>query len=278
MVLRIDAHQHFWTTFRDDYGWLTPELGIIYRNFLPQDLQPLLVANGIARTIVVQAAPSEAETFYLLDIAAECEFVAGVVGWVDFEADDSAERIAAMAHRGGIVGLRPMVQDIDDTQWLLRPSLQPAFDAMIAHGLRFDALIQPRHLPVMRNFVAQYPELQMVIDHGAKPDIATGALQPWADEILALAQGSNIYCKLSGLLTEAAPGASVEDLKPFVDVLLHAFSPERLIWGSDWPVLNLVTDYAAWRQMTDVLLADLSADDRASIRGGNAARFYGISE
>jgi L-fuconolactonase len=273
----IDAHQHFWTTSRSDYGWLTPELGIIYQDFLPDGLRPLLTAADIDRTILVQAAATEAETLYLLEMAERTPFVAGVIGWVDLEAENAAERVEAMADKG-VIGLRPMVQDIDDTQWLLRPALRPAIQTMIAKDLRFDALIQPRHLNVLSDFMATYPALRVVIDHAAKPDIASGVLQPWADNIAKLAAETNAYCKISGLVTEAGPDWQPGDIEPVVSHLLKVFGPERLIWGSDWPVLNLASDYAGWHNLTNNLLGNLSEDEQALIKGGNVARFYGVPQ
>jgi L-fuconolactonase len=272
---KIDAHQHFWSTARNDYGWLTEELGPIYRDFQPADLRPLIAGAGVDRTILVQAAQSEAETLYLLDIAADTAFVAGVVGWVDLEAEGAAERVAFMVGKG-VIGLRPMVQDIDDTEWLLRPALRPAIEAMIAHDLRFDALVQPRHLSILPQFVAAYPGLRVVIDHGAKPDIAHGTFQPWADGMARIARETDACCKLSGLVTEAAADWKPDDLKPFVAHLIACFGPERLIWGSDWPVLNLASDYASWHRLVAEFLSGMSQSEREMIMGGNAARFYGI--
>jgi L-fuconolactonase len=274
-MLIIDAHQHFWSIDRTDYGWLTPDLGPIYRDFQPSDLQPWLNKTGVDRTILVQAAQSEEETLYLLDIAAQTDCVAGVVGWVDMEADNAADRVAYMADRG-VIGLRPMVQDIADTDWLLRPSLRPALEAMVAHDLRFDALIQPRHLPVLLRFIGTYPALKVVIDHGAKPDIANAAFQPWADGMRQIAERTQAYCKLSGLVTEAAADWHADDLKPYMEQLLTCFGPDRLIWGSDWPVLNLASDYASWHSMVESFLSELDPLARGRIMGGNAAEFYGI--
>jgi L-fuconolactonase len=271
----IDGHQHFWSIERDDYGWLSAELGPIYRNFQPSDLSPLLARTGVSRTILVQAAPSEAETLYLLDIAAKTDFVAGVVGWVDLEAADAADHIAGMVHKD-LIGLRPMVQDIVDTDWLLRPALAPAIAAMIAHDLRFDALIQPRHLPMIADFLNIYPELKVVIDHGAKPDIANAGFQPWADGMRRIAEQSTAYCKLSGLVTEAAADWQPEDLKPFMEHLLDCFGQDRLIWGSDWPVLNLASNYESWHGFVQTFLSPLGPEACSKVMGENAARFYGI--
>jgi L-fuconolactonase len=271
----IDAHQHFWDVSRTDYGWLTPGLGAIYRTFEPADLQPLLAAAGVDRTVLVQAAQSEAETLYLLDIAAQTPFVAGVVGWVDMEAADASDRVSYMADKG-VIGLRPMVQDIAETEWLLRPALSPATTTMIAHDLRFDALIQPRHLAVLPHFMKAYPELKVVIDHGAKPDIAHEGFQPWADGMQKIAEETSAYCKLSGLVTEAAANWQPDDFKPYMDHLLQCFGPERLIWGSDWPVLNLASDYAGWHAVVEAFLNELEPEARSKVMGRNAAKFYGI--
>jgi L-fuconolactonase len=274
---RIDAHQHYWKTARTDYGWLTADLGSIYRDFMPDDLAPHLRAAHVDRTILIQAASSEAETLFLLDIAKKTPSVASVVGWVDFEATDAADRVARMA-RLGVVGLRPMVQDIADTGWLLKSTLRPAIEAMIARDLRFDALIQPRHLPVLLEFAQAYPDLKIIVDHGAKPNIADGTIEAWAKDLRVLADQSDVYCKLSGLVTEAGANWTIDMIKPFADILIELFAPTRFVWGSDWPVLNLASDYAAWVELSDLLLGGLSAEERALVFGGNAARFYGLDD
>jgi L-fuconolactonase len=276
--VRIDAHQHFWKLARGDYGWLTADLAPLNRDFLPPDLAPLLVEAGVEATILVQAAPTEAETDFLLEIAGATDFVAGVVGWVDFDAPDAAHRIARLAARAKLVGLRPMIQDLPDDRWMLGKSLTPAFGAMIAHGLAFDALVKPRHLRALLEFAARHRDLRIVIDHGGKPDIAAGALEPWASGMRLLARDTGVCCKLSGLVTEAKPDYAAADLAPFIDVLLEAFGPERLIWGSDWPVLNLSGDYASWRAQSLAALARRPAADQELILGGAATRFYRLAE
>jgi L-fuconolactonase len=272
----IDAHQHFWQLARGDYGWLTPALAAIHRDFLPADLAPILARHGIARTIVVQAAPTIAETRFLLAIARATPFVAGVVGWVDFAARDAPDVIDRLAADPLLVGLRPMVQDIADDDWLAAPALAPAFDAMVTHRLVFDALVLPRHLPRLAKVVARHPALAVVIDHAAKPPIRDGArgLDPWRGALAALAAAPSVACKLSGLVTEAAPDWNVDTLRPFIAQVLDAFSPSRVLWGSDWPVVGLAGGYDRWRAATLALLADLAAPERAAILGGNAARTY----
>ena len=168
MTARIDSHQHFWRLERGDYGWLSPALEPIYRDYLPADLEPQLARAGIGSTILVQAAPTVAETRYLLELAQQHAFIAGVVGWVDFEKPDAPEVIEALALDTKLVGLRPMIQDIPDPLWMLNPELGAAFDAMIDHDLVFDALVLPKHLDPLRELASQYPELRMVVDHGCQ--------------------------------------------------------------------------------------------------------------
>jgi L-fuconolactonase len=178
--MRIDSHQHFWRLARGDYDWLTTELAPIHRDFIPDDLAPLLDAAGVDRTVLVQAAPTAAETDFLLELARTAPFVAGVVGWTDFEAPDAADRIGELAKRPGLVGLRPMIQDLPDPEWMLRPEVTAAVRAMAAMDLRFDALVKPPHLPALLAFARRHPGLRMVVDHGGKPDIAGGAMTPGA--------------------------------------------------------------------------------------------------
>jgi L-fuconolactonase len=272
--MRIDAHHHVWTLARGDYGWLTPDLTPIYRDFSLADLAPHLAASRIEGTILVQAAPTEAETMFMLDIAENAEVVRGVVGWTDFDAADAAARIDALASRRLLVGLRPMVQDIADDDWLLGPGLAPLLAAMARHGLIFDGLALPRHLPRLLQVIDRHPDLQFVLDHCAKPRLATGEIADWQRDIALLAQRPNIVCKLSGLATEAAPDWQTADLRQAVDHVRSCFGPRRMLWGSDWPVVNLAGGYAKWFAAAETLLADLSPDDKADIFGGNAARIY----
>lgn len=272
--MRIDAHHHLWRLARGDYGWLTPALAPIYRDFELSDLAPLLGAAQIDATILVQAAPTEAETMFLLDIAETADVVRGVVGWADFDATDAVARIDALAVRNVLVGLRPMVQDISDDDWLLRPALATKFAAMIKHDLVFDALVLPRHVPRLVRVVDEHPGLQFVLDHCAKPRLAAGDIGDWKSNIALLAQRPNILCKLSGLVTEAAPDWQIADLREAIDHVLTHFGPQRLLWGSDWPVVNLAGGYERWLAAAEQLLAGLSAEDKAAIFGGNAGRLY----
>jgi L-fuconolactonase len=271
----VDSHQHFWRLDRGDYGWLTPAFEPIYRDFLPADLAPQLARAGVGATIAVQAAPTVAETRFLLQLARENRFIAGVVGWVDFESPDAVESIAELAADVNLVGLRPMIQDIPDLEWMLRQEFDPVFEAMIDHGLVFDALVKPQHLPALRGLVARYPDLKTVVDHAAKPPLAGGNLAGWKREIAQLAGASEVVCKVSGLVTEAGR-ADAPMLAECFDHLLQTFGAQRLMWGSDWPVCELVCSYEDWRRTSGTLLSRLSFAEREQIHSAVARKTYGI--
>jgi L-fuconolactonase len=274
-MIRVDAHHHVWSIAGGDYHWLTPDLPI-HRDYTLDDLRPLL--GEVTATVLVQAAPTERETAFMLDVAQKSAgLVRGVVGWTDFAHRDAPARIAALATAPLLKGLRPMLQDIPDTEWILRAEIQPALAALIATGLRLDALVQPRHLPVLPRLYAFDPRLRLVIDHGAKPAIASGGWQPWADQIALVARETPALCKLSGLVTEAAADWRSDDLRRYVEHLVMCFGPERLMWGSDWPVVNLAGGYARWREASETLLAGLSISDHGAIFGGTAREFYGLT-
>lgn len=270
----IDAHAHLWTLSRGDYGWLTPSLGSVYRDFGPEDLKAKLDAHAVDRAILVQAAPTVDETQFLLSIARRNSFVAGVVGWADFDAEDAPDAIELASKDQLLLGLRPMVQDMADDSWLSKPHLSPAFEALSAQGLVFDALVLPRHLSHLAMVARRHPDLSIVIDHLAKPEVKAGRIEPWAGDMAVLAALPNVTCKLSGLITESGTGWRTKDLAPYVRTVLELFGSDRLIWGSDWPVANLAGGYEAWVAASDELLAHLTARERAQIRGGNAARIY----
>jgi L-fuconolactonase len=272
--MRIDAHHHLWSLARGDYGWLTPDLTPLYRDFALPDLMPHLAAATIEGTILVQAAPTEAETRYLLEIANNAGVVRGVVGWTDFDAADAVARVDALCAQPMLVGLRPMVQDIADDNWLLRPALALPLTAMARGGLVFDALVKPRHLQNLLQIVDRHSNLTFVLDHCGKPALASGETASWQRDIARLAERPNIVCKLSGLVTEAKPDWQVDDLRRTVDHALASFSPQRVLWGSDWPVVDLAGGYASWIAATGTLLADLSPHEKADILGGTAARIY----
>jgi L-fuconolactonase len=270
----IDAHFHCWRLARGDYGWLTPALAPIHRDVTLDDWLREARPLGVQGGVLVQAAPTEAETDFLLDQAERFGAVLGVVGWVDLLAADAPERIARLATRPKLKALRPMLHDLPDADWILQSALDPALQAMAAHGLAFDALVRPLHLPRVIELCRRHPSLQVVIDHGAKPDIAHAQWQPWADDVARVARETQAVCKLSGLLTEAGPRPARGAAQRWAAHLLDAFGPQRLLWGSDWPVLELAASYGNWWGDVQSLLTRLPATDRAAVLGHNTRRIY----
>ena len=278
---RIDAHQHFWR-LADRHGqWPPAQLQAIYRDFLPADFEPLRERAGIDGTVLVQSMPNEDDTRWMLSLADQHPFIWGVVGWVDLKAADAPERIAALARHPRLKGLRPMLQDLPDDDWIADPAVDAAARAMARHALVFDALVLTRHLEALHGFAQRHPGLRIVIDHGAKPPIADGEIEPWRNCIAHLAALPHVACKVSGLLTEAGPRRTAEALRPYVQALWDLFGPERLLWGSDWPVLRLAGDYQAWLDMSHALFEAidpaLPEARRTGLFGGNAMRLYGLA-
>lgn len=276
--MRIDAHHHFWNLARGDYGWLTPDLTALYRDFGPAALQPFLEAAGIKATILVQAAPTEAETNYLLEIAQHMPWIAGVVGWTDLAAPAAPTRVARLAKMRRLVGLRPMLQDLEDPDWILRPEASDGLSAMAAHDLVFDALVREAQLPAVIQLSRRFPKLSIVLDHAGKPAVSSHPGAEWRDAMRRLADCPNVTVKFSGLLTEAPAGAGAEVIAPFFDGLLASFGPDRILWGSDWPVLTMASDYPTWVAIAEDLTGGLAPRAREAIWGGTAARVYGIEE
>ncbi|MBP2551709.1 L-fuconolactonase [Neorhizobium galegae] len=273
----LDSHQHFWKVERSDYGWLTPELGSIYRDFLPGDLTREMRRAGITRTILVQAAETEAETDFLLEIARETDFVAGVVGWIDMEAEDFAARLARYRQNPKFVGLRPMLQGLDDDAYILRPKVLDSLKAVADSGLTFDILTFTRHLPHVVAALKTVPGLKAVVDHISKPEIATGTLDPWRGHMEEIAAFANVSCKVSGMVTEASASWQLEDFRPYVDHVVRCFGPDRLMFGSDWPVCTLAASYAEVANLARTLLSShFGPEDLHGIFEKNAALFYGV--
>jgi L-fuconolactonase len=270
----IDAHFHAWRLARGDYGWLTPALGPIYRDVGVSDWQAQARSFGVTGGVLVQAAPTEAETEFLLGLADAQACVLGVVGWVDLLAADAPARIGRLAARPKLKGLRPMLQDIADPDWILQPALEPAWQAMVEHGLALDALIKPVHLTRVLALCRRHPDLRVVVDHGAKPDIAGAQWQPWADDLATLAAGTKARCKLSGLLTEAGPRPAPDAARRWAEHVLGCFGPHRVLWGSDWPVLECAADFGAWWHETAAMLSASTPHEREHVLGGNAREVY----
>jgi L-fuconolactonase len=277
MTGHIDAHQHVWSLARGDYGWLTPAQPALHRDYSLDDVAPLRERAGVTGAVLVQAAPTIAETRYLLDIARSSDdFVRGVVGWADLASPDAIPALRRLARDPLLKGVRPMLQDEPDPAWILRPDVARTLDALPRLGLRFDALIRPGQLPALLRMLERHPDLAVVIDHAAKPDIASGMWAPWSDLMRAASSSPRVRCKVSGLVTEAGSGWTIDQLRRYVDFLAECFGPQRLMWGSDWPVVNLTGTYQSWFAATVALTAGWSAEDRAALMGGTARRFYGM--
>lgn len=271
----IDAHFHIWQLARGDYGWLTPELGTIHRDVSLADWRAIRAASGVTAGVLVQAAPTEAETRFLLAQARHAPDVLGVVGWVDLAAPDAVQRIRALAADDALVGLRPMLQDLPDPDWILQDALTPALQALVDADLTFDALVLPVHLPRILQLAQRHPALRIVLDHGAKPAIAAGAWDDWAQGIRQMAALPQVFCKLSGLWTEAGPGAPVAAVQRYAGHLLACFGPRRLLWGSDWPVLERAGAYAEWHAAARALVPPA---DQAEVFAGTARRAYRLRD
>ncbi|WP_068545522.1 amidohydrolase family protein [Thalassotalea crassostreae] len=274
--MRIDSHQHFWQVSRGDYDWLTPDLQLLYKDFLPTDIQPLLKQAQITKTILVQAAATTQETDFMLKLAQQHNFIAGVVGWVDFESEQGLIDLQRFSQNSLFKGVRPMLQDIDDANWILNPKFAPIFEKLISKDLTFDALVLPKHLDVIITLSNRYPELNIVIDHGAKPEIESGETADWYEKMAVIAASANVYCKLSGLVTEAGEKPELSTIAPYMHHLLKCFGSKRLMWGSDWPVINLASDYNQWVKQVEKFVLPLTAQEQQSIWATTAQNFYTI--
>jgi L-fuconolactonase len=274
--MRIDSHQHFWKAARGDYHWMSPAVPVLCRNYLPEDLRPWLVKNRIDKTILVQAAQTKAETDFLLDLAQKHEFVAGVIGWLDLDSPNFAGDLESYSRKPKFLGLRPMLQDLAEDDWILRPRVMDSLKLIAQRDLPFEFLTYSRHLPHILKVLDAVPGLRAVVDHVSKPEIKNRKLDPWRPLMSEVAQHPNVHCKLSGMITEADHKTwSTEDLRPYIEHVVECFGLERVMFGSDWPVCLLAGSYdqvinALWA----VLKPQLNDRREADIFGGNAARFY----
>jgi L-fuconolactonase len=274
----IDAHQHFWLIERGDYDWLSQNSGILYNNFLPHHIAPTLKECGIDKTVAIQAAPTVEETEYLLDLYDQFDFIAGVVGWVNFDSSDFHKDFERLQKRKGFVGLRPMLQDLDDDRWILKDQVKENIQRLVEVDFPIDILIYPRHIPYILELLDKFPSLRAVINHVAKPSIKDRELNPWKEEIKQLAFYENVMCKISGLITEADHTKwTVDDLRPYVHHVIQTFGENRVMFGSDWPVCLLAGSY---KDVFEVFLSsmpkDTCSESLAMMLGENVARFYKI--
>jgi L-fuconolactonase len=275
----IDAHVHLWRLARGDNATLSAAEPVLFRDYEPDDLKPLLDAAGVDGVIVVQAATTLAETLFTLGLAQRHPWIVAVVGWIDPRSPSLAEELAALAVNPRFRGVRPIRNDNASIAWMLDARHERCWHLLAEQGLVLEFLVQnPDEVPLLTHFAARHPGLDIVLDHCAKPDIAGGRLEPWASDIAALARHPNVSCKFSALPNSAPPGAGTGTLRPYSDLLLASFGAERLIWASDWPPLLRAADYASWRRMSLELLAGLSEGERAAVLGGNAARIYRLPE
>ncbi len=274
----VDSHHHFWHPARGDYGWMPDDDPVLSRPYGPTDLADALRATGVERTVLVQAAPSVAETEYLLGIADTSPVFAKVVGWIDFEDTGQLDTLKRLAGHPKFAGVRPMIQDLPDDNWMLRPDIQWAFEALVDLELTFDCLGFPRHLANFHTLLTRYPDMRAVIDHCMKPQFRDGAFDGWAEGMTRLAEETNACCKLSGIVTEADTDWSASVLQPNVDHVFGAFGVERVMWGSDWPVARLRLEYADWFGMCQELTAALTEAQRRFVFSDTARRFYRIED
>ena len=272
----IDTHQHYWKYDPVNYAWINDDMAVIRQDFLPADLQPVLAANGVAASIAVQADQTEQETDWLLQLADENPFIAGVVGWVDLRSPQLAERLQHYAQFSKLKGFRHVLQG-EEPSFMLQPSFVNGIAQLQAHGFAYDILIFPQHLPAALQLVQQFPEQRFVIDHLAKPYINQGLIGEWAAGMKALAAHTNVYCKISGMVTEADwRNWTAADLHPYIDTVVQAFGTNRCMFGSDWPVCLVAAAYDKWLQTVQGYFAGFSSEEQAMVFGGNAKHFYQI--
>lgn len=277
-IAKVDSHQHFWQLSRGDYSWITPELGILYQDFLPEQLAPELSEHSVSQTILVQATDTEAETHFLLELANNTEFVAGVVGWVDMEEPLAIAKLERLVKNPYFKGIRPMLQDIDDVDWILKDEFTLVFEFMTENQLIFDALVKDVHLSNIHTLACRHPTLNIVIDHCAKPDLSKRPSDFWKEKLANLGECKNVFIKFSGLLTEAPQGqVNIDITQPYFDYIMNVFGPSKIMWGSDWPVIKLNGDYETWVLITQLLLSHCSLEDKRKIWADNARHFYRLT-
>ncbi|HET8549722.1 MAG TPA: amidohydrolase family protein [Bryobacteraceae bacterium] len=272
---RVDAHQHFWDVRRFAYPWMPAELR---RNFLPEDLAPVLRENRFDGAVTVQASTEDGESDWLLDLADQHSFMLGVVAWVDLTDPRLGDRLDQLQRRPKFRGVRHPVDDEPDNRWLLRAEVLRGLRELERRRIPFDLLVRPRHLPVVRELVDRVPSLPLVIDHIAKPPVATGSLEGWAADLEKVAQIGHMHVKLSGMVTEAGDRLAPEHLRPYLHHVMRLFPPERMMFGSDWPVCKLAGGMS-WKRVLATFTqthGPIPSPVRAEIIGATAVRFYGL--
>jgi len=275
----IDSHQHFWNPSRGDYFWMAKDNKTLFRKYGVNDLLKESKNTELFKTVLVQAAPSNQETEYMLGIADSTDLVAGVVGWIDFEDISQIKQLRIFSEHPKLISIRPMIQDIKDVDWMLNKDFNQMFNSLIDLDICFDALGFPVHLDNFYKIAKTYNNLKIVIDHLMKPKICKNdneEFNDWKNKISKLSKLENVYCKFSGMVTEACDNWNEEDLRPYYEVVLNAFTDKKLMWGSDWPVCKLRTDYKSWLNSSKNLTKDLSLKEKENIFYNNVIKFYNL--
>ena len=274
----VDAHQHFWQVERFDYPWMDSSVKVLFQDYLPAQLKPMLDENGVSKTVLVQASNSVEESRWLLKLAEQNPFIAGVVGWVDLKSSEVDVQLDELGSDSKFKGVRHLVESEPDDDWLIQPEVLRGLQRLSTYDLTYDLLVHTRHLKHVPKVADACPELRLVVDHMAKPPIASGALTDWSTALKPVAANANIFCKLSGLVTEANWSSwQTNDLRPFVECALELFGPERLMFGSDHPVCLLAASYDRVLDSFQDILRDLPESDQARIFANNATNFYRLS-
>ena len=277
MTERIDAHHHLWRYSKEAYGWIGPGMEAIARDFLAPDLESELRNGGISGSIVVQAQQSVAETEWLLGVAEQSQIFRGVVGWAPIADGELGATLEKWRDQKKLKALRHVIQGEPDDEFILREDFNVGIKQLAGTGLVYEILIYEKHLPASIHFVDRHPNQVFVLDHVAKPRIKEAVIEPWRKNILDLAKRANVYCKLSGMVTEADwTKWSLADLRPYFETVLEAFGPSRLMFGSDWPVCLLATSYQKWIETVEDFIGKSSATERSQIFGGVAAQVYSL--
>lgn len=272
---KIDSHQHFWQYDPDKHDWISERMKVLKRDFMPPDLEREMENAGIDSCVAVQADQTESETRFLLSLAEKFDFIVGVVGWLDIRANNFRKKLDHFVQHQAFKGLRHIVQDESDDRFLLQPDFLKGIGILGNYNMPYDILIYARHLPVAVEFVSEFPDQKFVVDHIAKPEIEKKKIGDWEEGIRELAQHPNLFCKVSGMVTEAnwnnwKPG----DFKPYLDVVFDAFGAEKLMFGSDWPVCTLAAGYGEVVKLLEEYIEPLPDEEQELIMGGNAIKFY----
>lgn len=276
--MKIDSHNHFWLYNDEEFGWVDDSMRVLRRDFLPSDVKPEAESLGYRGCVAVQAAQTPEETAFLLELADRFSEILGVVGWVDLRGPDLDESLERFCAHPKFRGVRHIVQSEPDDNFLLEPSFLSGIGRFGARGLTYDILIYPRHLSVASQFVSHFRDQKFVVDHLAKPDIKSGTREPWTRLMKELARHENVWCKLSGMVTEADPRRwKTDDLRSYAETVLEQFGPERVMIGSDWPVCLVADSYETVMGAYEALVAELSHSEQRAVLGGTAAEFYGLT-